>query len=202
MSEVVSLDAYRAGRSTLDDALAAVDRHPDLKDIDKAAISALARYATDEGFFALDQRERMAVTKLSRYRLNNALERVTDTELLRKVHHSRDLFRIGDEPDKALVERAYRLSEIHRGLEHLASFLEDTAAWSYEIAWLRPKVDRWAMCWPKISNEELLAGVKDLGRFNYLAFLEITENKAGEPKVRYQPTDFRNIRPAEPGGAA
>ena len=96
----------RVRRRPLVGAFAAIERHPKLKDIDKAAIADLSRYATRDSFFDLDGRERQIVTGLDKWPLMSSLARVKKAGLLQKID-ARGLHRIGEEPDEDSVRSAH-----------------------------------------------------------------------------------------------
>ncbi len=187
---VVHFAEYRANRRPLDDALKAIERHPRLKDIDKAAIAALARYATDAGFFNLDQRERSAVTGLRKFPLMSALARVKKVELLHKANPYGP-HKIGEVPTPDHVRKAERLFRVLTGLVLLGFTLKDTHSYGYEASWLVPKI------WfpgEKLSERELVTAVRELDRLGYLVVAEIDEGDSGGARIRYLPARYDNFR--------
>ena len=193
-AEVVHLTARRAERSHLDNALAAIRWHPKLKHADKAAAAALARYATDDGFFDLDQRERMAVTRLGRWKLMSAFKRLKDSGHLHKAD-GYSLFRFGERPSEAEVLQAGRLFDLLPGLRHLAFTLSDTATHAYELTWLVPKA----------SPQELATQLRELHRIGLLDMLDLSVGDGGATMVRYDVPnshEFARPRHGPSGGAA
>ena len=191
-AEVIHLAASRAERSHLDNALAAIRRHPKLIGDDKAAAAALARYATDDGFFDLDQRERMAVTRLGKWKLMSAFKRLKDSGHLHKASDS--LFRFGERPSEVDVLQAEGLFDLFHGLRSLAITLGDTATQAYKLTWLVPKVGIYRRLKP--SPQELATQLRELHRICYLDMLDLSAGDDGETMVRYAvPTSYEFARP-------
>ena len=186
MTNVVSIVEYRAKQTPLQEALAAVKHHRGLRDIDKAAIARLSRYATDQGFFDLDQRERGAVTGLKKFHLMSGLARVKKVGLLHKADCWR-LHRIGEIPTEGTVQTAERLFAIHRGLKSLWLTLKDTDTQDYEASWLVPKIWSWSR---GVTEKELTAAAQELGRLGYLAVVQVCEGDKGTATIRYRPAEY------------
>lgn len=197
IAEIINLTDLRARQSPLEVALAAVARHPELKEVDKRAVAALARVATDEGYFDLDQAERSAVTGLGKFQLMGFLRRVKDADLLHKMD-GYGLFKIGAKPTDDESRKAERFFRIHMGLRMLSYNLGDTDTHPYQASWLVPKV--WTAYEP-LTEVELIAAIQELGRLGYLTVASVTDEPNGA-LIQYRPAEYDDFRRRRPDDGA
>ena len=197
-AEVIHLATRRDDLSPLDKTLAAIRRHPNLQDRDKAAAEALSRYTTDIGFFQLDWRERRAVTKLTKSKEATTLKRLKATGLLHAARWG-DLFRFGTKPTDAELSRARPLFDLLGELRSLELTLHDTWTYDYELAWLVPKVAYYARPWRRPSPEYLAKQLSELYRLGYLVGLNLFVGEGGKSMVRYSANmSYELSRPPDP----
>lgn len=188
-TNVVSLSDRRDAFSPLQSALKAIERHPKLRDLDKAVLKSLSARATETGYFNLDQLERQAVTALEhKFKLMGCLKRAKDAGLLHKIDHYR-LFAITENLNAEHTKAAQHLFRIKGGFDNLFFALRDTGTRAYEASWFIPKIERWSF--EKLTEGELVDAVRELTRLRYFRIGIVEGN---DPTlIRFEPSRYSDF---------